>query len=291
MDKKESLYESVTKQIIEKLESGVMPWEQGWSANQPAFKLPVRSTGEHYKGINTLILWMKAIDKDYRSHTWCSFKHAKDQGWSVRKGEKATHVAYYSTFEVEVEGKDETKNIPFLKTFPVFNYDQIDGAPVPETAPIRVVRNGGERIRTCEEFAQNTGARIEERGNRACFVPSTDMILMPRFDDFKSPDHYYRTLFHELTHWTGPKLEREFGKRFGDQKYAREEIVAELGSAFLSSDFELSGVVDRSSAYIDSWLSVLKKDSKAIFTLASCASKAVDFLKSFQESGEVAKAA
>lgn len=284
-NKKVSLYESVTNSLIEKIEAGVLPWQQGWKLDQPAFKLPVRDNGEKYKGINTLILWLQAIDKNYASNQWCSFQQAKENGWSVRKGEKATMVAYYSIFEKEIEGQDDPKKIPFLKTFPVFNYCQIDGAPIPDEAPTRIIRNQDSRDFAIEDFVFKSGARVNESGNRAFYSPGSDYIVLPKFEDFQGADYFYSTLFHELGHWTGHKnrLNRDFSVRFGDQKYAREEIVAELTAAFLCADFNVDGHQrNRSASYLESWLSVLKKDAKAIFSLSSMASRAAEYLHELQ---------
>ncbi|TXM96395.1 DUF1738 domain-containing protein [Methylobacterium sp. WL64] len=285
---KADLYTKVTDQIVASLEAGVKPWHKPWSSGQTIsgpIRLPLRGNGVPYRGINILMLWGAATDNGYASATWMTFKQAIELGACVRKGEKGTTVVYAGainrTGTDEATGEDTEQRIPFLKGYSVFNVEQIDGLPDSYRTPAPALPAGIERIERAEAFAAATGATIRHGGNRAFYVPGADMVQMPPLQAFRDAESYYATLTHELTHWTGHerRLARTFGKRFADQAYAFEELVAELGAAFVMAGLDLTPEPRADHAdYLAHWLGILKADKRAIFTAASHAQRAADFL-------------
>jgi antirestriction protein ArdC len=291
---KADIYQRITDQIVTELEKGVKPWLQPWNAEHAGGRimLPLRGTGVPYRGINVLMLWSAAMEKGYTAPVWMTFKQALELNANVRKGERGSQVVYANkmlrTETDAATGEDSERAIPFMKGYTVFNVEQIDGLPeqyYPKPVPRleSVPRND-----RAEAFFAAIGANVVHGGNRACYIPSTDNIHMPCIDFFRDAESYYATRAHETTHWTRHKsrLDREFGrKRFGDEGYAMEELVAELGSAFLSADLDLTPEVREDHAsYIASWIKVLKDDKRAIFTAASHAQRAADFLHGLQTS-------
>lgn len=286
---KTDLYERVTAQIVASLEQGVKPWLKPWSAAAPGNAVrPLRANGQPYRGINVLMLWGAAADHGYACPVWMTFKQALELGGCVRKGEHGSLVVYASTFtRTETDnqtGEEAERDIPFLKGYTIFNAEQIDGLPERFRAPAPALPAGLERIERAEAFAAATGAVVRHGGNRAFYSPSGDFVQMPPLQAFRDAESYYGVLAHELTHWTGhqSRLARAFGKRFGDKAYAFEELIAELGSAFLSADLALTPEPRTDHAdYLANWLDVLKADKRAIFTAASHAQRAADFLSGF----------
>lgn len=293
---KTDVYTKITAQIIAELEKGVRPWHRPWAAGHLAGPVsrPLRSTGKPYSGINVLMLWATAMERGYSAPIWMTYRQAAELGAHVRKGEKGTLVVYASTItrtaQDEKTGEDQERQIPFMKGYSVFNVEQIDGLPAHYTATHPPRLNEEQRIEQAEGFFAALGAEIRHGGNSAFYSPSQDFIGMPPFEAFKGAGAYYATLGHECIHWTrhGSRLDREFGqKRFGDTGYAMEELVAELGAAFLCADLELVPQIrDDHAPYIASWLKALKNDKRAIFTAASHAQKAADFLHGLQAKGE-----
>ncbi|PMM52251.1 ArdC family protein, partial [Vibrio splendidus] len=238
-------HQEVTNQIIEALEAGVKPWACPWDVTQ-SDGLPYNfSTGNTYSGMNVMLLWMSAQMNQFSSNQWLTFKQALDLGGNVIKGEKGTHITFYKSLEKEktVNGKEKIETIPMLKTFVVFNLDQIEGITKPESKT--VLRGELDLREDVEDFFKATGATINYVGQKAFFRPSTDEIVIPERERFESTANLYATVLHELTHWTGHKsrLNRTKGSKFGDKDYAFEELVAELGSAFLMADFGIVGEV------------------------------------------------
>jgi antirestriction protein ArdC len=293
------VYQKITDQIVRELEKGVRPWHQPWNVEHAAGRItrPLRGNGIPYQGINVLMLWSAAIDKGYTAPIWMTFKQAKELGAHVRKGEEGSLVVYADKIirsETDAEtGEEAERAIPFMKGYTVFNVEQIEGLPAhyhtqpPErTEPL-------QRIAHAEAFFAATGVSVVHGGSKACYVYSTDNIHMPCIDLFRDAESYYATLAHECTHWTRheKRLNRDFGrKRFGDEGYAMEELVAELGAAFLSADLGLTPEVRGDhAAYIDSWIKVLKDDKRAIFSAASHAQRAADFLHGLQKRNETAE--
>ncbi|EKA8031926.1 DUF1738 domain-containing protein [Salmonella enterica] len=279
---KTDIYQVVTDSIVEALEMGVKPWVCPWKRNGAMSGIPSNfHTGTAYSGINIMLLWCSAAKQGFTDSRWLTYKQAQEQGAQVRKGETGTTAIFYKTLEKEAED-GQIEKIPMVKSFTVFNIEQIDGLkmsaensaeidpqPVTEFDPLPQVEN----------LFQRTGANITERGQQAFYRPATDEIWLPERHLFADAANFYATGLHELVHWTGAKsrLEREKGGKFGSEGYAFEELIAELGSAFLMADLGVVGEVQHES-YIASWLKALKGDKRYIFKAASAATKAHRFL-------------
>ncbi len=204
-----------------------------------------------------------------------------DAGGNVRKGEHGTKVCFVKQLQIKDGDEANTRLVPMMREFTVFNVSQCENLPdsIKSGKPMRV-RNPDTRDALADEFLRSTGADIREGNGEAYYVPSHDFISMPAFEAFKGADHWYNVIFHELSHWTGHKsrLDRDLKHRFGERAYAAEELVAELGAAFLSAEFGFDGDV-RSAGYIENWIQLLKADKRAFFTACSRASKAAEYLR------------
>ena len=296
---KADIYQKITDQIVSELEKGVRPWLEPWNVEHAAGRItrPLRGNGIPYKGINVLVLWSAAMEKGYAAPVWMTFKQASELKASVRKGERGSLVVYADRIvrtETDAKtGEDSERAIPFLKGYTVFNVEQIDGLPEHYYAKPAPRADTIARIDRAEAFFAATRATVRHGGAMAYYNISQDFVQLPPFESFRDAESYYATRAHEQIHWTRHKsrLDRDFGrKRFGDEGYAMEELVAELGSAFLSADLELTPEVrDDHAAYIGSWVKVLKSDKWAIFSAASHAQRAADFLHDLQTSGSVAE--
>lgn len=274
---KPDIYQTVTDNIIRALEVGVKPWVCPWTGNGAASGLPANfSTGTAYSGINIMLLWSSAAEQGYTDPRWLTYKQAAEQGGQVRKGEHGTTIIYYKMLEKENEA-GETEHIPMLKTFTVFNVQQIDNLAV-EYAVLPAT--SFDPIAKAEALTARSGAKITEKGIQAFYRPSTDEIYLPERYRFNNAADFYATQLHELIHWTGAesRLNREKGGKYGSDKYAFEELIAELGSAFLMADLGITGDVQHES-YISSWLKALNDDKRFIFKAASSASKAHRYLR------------
>lgn len=274
------LYQTITDKIIEAIEAGVQrdgkPLWSGAGATGMPFN---RKSGKAYSGVNVLILWLAAMEAGFNSSAWLTFKQAGELGGNVKKGSKGVQIVYFSTMEREQTDKStgeiDSKKFGFMKSYTVFNLEQCEGI---EDGITRRTFHGNE---AAELLMERSGARILEQGGKAFFRPSTDEIYLPERIRFTADEGFYSVAMHELTHWTGGKgrLAREFSGRFGSEAYAFEELIAELGAAFVCADLGMipATMADHAS-YIQSWLKVLKNDKKAIFTAASQASKAHGYL-------------
>jgi len=291
MSKIKELYENVTNRIIAELEAGVRPWNKPWSAEHAAGRItrPLRHNGVGYNGINVLMLWWSAMDRGFISPYWLTFRQAKELGAFVRKGEKGSPVVYANTVtktEQDRNGDDVEVNIPFMKAYTVFNADQIDGLPEHYTQLAEPVIDPVQRIERVERFFEHTKADIRSGGGQAYYAIGGDYVQMPPFEAFKSAESYYATLAHECTHWTRhpSRLDRDFGReKWGDAGYAREELVAEIGAAFLCADLDIEPSIREDHApYLASWLTVLENDHTAVFRAAAHAQRATDFLNGLQ---------
>jgi antirestriction protein ArdC len=274
------IHAHITDRIVEGLETGG-DWQRPWKG---ASGLPTNAlTKNLYNGVNILALWVAAQLAGFGSSEWGTYRQWSELGAQVRKGSKASFVVFYKQIEAkaEAEGDDEPERRAFARATPVFNAEQVDGYATSVTiAPM------AERLASADAFITATGAAIEH-GGQPCYIAALDRIRMPHLEAFvgsatsSATETYYSTLFHELTHWTGPKhrADRDMTGRFGTQAYALEELVAELGSAFLSAQHGLTNEPRPDHAhYVANWLKVLKNDKRAVFTAASQASKAVAFL-------------
>lgn len=294
---KADIYERVTCAILAELEKGVRPWMKPWNAEHAAGRItrPLRGNGIPYRGINVVMLWSEAMEKGYAAPIWMTFKQALEHDAHVRKGEKGSLVVYADKIirtEADARTGEESEfAIPFMKGYTVFNVEQIEGLPAHFYANAEPRTERLPRIANAESFFAATGATIRHGGNMAYYAGGSDHVQMPHFETFRDAESYYATLAHETTHWTKhtSRLNREFGrKRFGDEGYAMEELVAELGSAFLCADLDVTPEVriDHAS-YLASWLKVLKNDKRAIFTAASHAQRAADFLNGLQQAKSI----
>ena len=290
--KRTDVYTRVTSKIIEELERGTRPWFKPWNAEHAAGRItrPLRHNGQPYKGINILMLWASAEAQGFANPFWLTFNQARELGAFVKKGEHGSPVVYANTFkkkDTAEDGSEVEQEIPFLKEYTVFNAAQVEGLPAYFYEMAKAIESKPlARIEQAEQFFANTKADIQYGGNRAYYAIEADYVRMPPFETFRDAESHAATLAHELTHWTRheTRLNRDLGrKKWGDDGYAMEELVAELGSAFLCADLSITPEVREDHAsYIDSWLKVLKADKRAVFSAASLASQAVDFLHGLQ---------
>jgi len=276
MTDKFDIYQHVTDRLIELMETEGTNWSKPWRAvagNQPHNA----ASGRTYKGVNPALLSHRACP------AWASFKQWQEKGYSVQKGEKGSIVVFWKRFIAEDKETGDKKIIPLLKYYRVFNGEQVkdaDGRHYHFDAP--VITDTFDRVANADRVINETGAVINTvTGDRAFYNSGSDQITMPAAGQFENAGGYYGTLLHELGHWTGHKsrLDRTFGKRFGDNAYAFEELVAEFTSAFLGARLEIDSEPRADHAqYLNNWLSVLRDDKKAIFTAISAAKKASEFI-------------
>lgn len=290
MPEKMRVEDRVTQAIIDQLAAGVRPWSCPWSMGGAA--IPLRVNGEPYRGINVLLLWIQAANKGYVQPHWMTYQQAKALGGQVRKGETSTLVVYYGEASRPDDADDEQPARRFLKSYNVFNVQQIDGLPeaftaITEAAPTAEV-DWDARV---EGALAATGADISWTGAAAYYAPGPDHIRMPDRSRFRDAEQAYSTLCHELIHWTGAKhrLDRLEDAPFGSPAYAREELVAELGSAFLGVrlGFRPDHIEDH-AAYIGGWIKKLRADSRAVLKAASAAQAAADYIMARIEFTEAA---
>lgn len=287
--KSRDIHQVITDQIVNAIEGAgdaQLPWiRSGQRLDRPQ-NIASRN---RYNGVNILTLWITAMAKGYNSDVWGTYRQWQDKGAQVRKGERSSVIVFYKSYDVDTTdvstGEDEKQSRLVARASYVFNADQVDGfrsnEPALPEAPLF------DPIANAEAFAAATHARIVEGGEVACFSPVEDMIHMPERRRFigtqtSTPaEGWYSTLCHELVHWSGAKsrLDRDLSGRFGKESYAMEELVAELGAAFLCADLAITpDTRPDHAAYIKNWLQVLKNDKKAIFTAASKASQAAKYL-------------
>jgi antirestriction protein ArdC len=289
-----SLHAEVTQRVITELEEGRLPWVQPWANGNTAIGLPCNAaTGRFYSGINILTLWSEVAEQGFGAHRWLTYRQARALGGHARKGERGTAVFYADRFvpqdemdKARHEGR-EPRVRAFLKRFTVFNIDQCEGLPpdlMGEVAPPPVQ----ELVPIAHRVMEATGAAIWIGGDRAFYAPLTDDIQVPPQSAFDAPINWYRTVLHELGHWTGhPSRLRRFNEPFLDKPdYAREELCAELASAFLCAELGIVPTV-RHADYVGAWLAILREDERAIFRAASHASRAADYILSCYGDGEV----
>lgn len=285
------VYTRVTAHIVAELERGTRPWVKPWNAENAAGRItrPLRHNGLPYNGVNVLMLWASAEVQGYSCPFWITFQQAKELGGHVKKGERGSPVVYASTFkkrEQTEDGSEIEEEIPYLKEYTVFNAEQCEGLPAHYYTLAEPPKEKIERIEHAETFFRNTQADIRTGGNRAFYALNADYVQMPPLEAFRDAESHAATLAHEMVHWTRhtSRLNREFGrKRWGDEGYAMEELVAELGSAFLCADLNIAPEIrDDHAAYLAHWLEVLKNDKRAIFSAASHASKSVEYLHGLQ---------
>lgn len=274
------IYTEVTNRIVAALEQGTPPWVCPWRQGSA---LPNNlATGKAYRGVNVLILAVEAMSRNFTDNRWLTFRQANTLGARVRQGEHGTAIVFYRMHEINdttdgfEELSGEVRKIPLLKTYVVFNADQLNGLPdrfvLPPLQP-------WQPLDVAEQLITQTDALICHGGNQAFYRPSSDTIQLPPMSSFAHADDYYATALHELTHWMGhsTRLNRLSVQRQGVDAYAFEELVAEIGAAFLCAHCGLNGVIEHAS-YIETWLNALRRDKRLIFLAAGAAQKAADWV-------------
>jgi antirestriction protein ArdC len=297
---RQDVYSRITSEIVARLEQGVRSWVKPWNAEHPAGPItqPLRFNGQPYSGINILSLWVSAAAQGFAAPIWMTFRQAIELNAHVRKGEKGSLVVYSNaitrTQRHENSGEDVEREIHYMKGYTVFNVEQIDGLPDYYYARTACQLDFAARIDRAESFFAACRATIRHGGNRAYYSQEVDYVQMPPFKSFRDAESYYSTLAHEMTHWTKhpSRLARDFGRRqWGDECYAQEELVAELGAAFLCAELELATEPrEENASYIANWLEILKSDTRFIFKAAAHAQRATDYLRAFGEGAADAQA-
>lgn len=297
------LYQEATNRIIAAIEAGTSPWQKPWT-NVETGPLRNGATGNAYHGINTVMLYCAALERNFTDPRWLSFKQCQAAGYKIKKGAKSERVYFYKPMMVDeidkasgkpvidaATGKARQREIPFLQSTPVFNAQEIEGIPPlgPGDAKFSPIAAGEEILKRCP-------VEIRYGGNSAHYSPSTDTIAMPERDQFKQPEEFYATLAHESIHATGhvSRLNRDFGKRFSDDIKARafEELIAEMGSVQLAMETGLPSKIDNHANYVSHWLTVLKSDKKALFIAAAKSAQSVDYVMgrpSYEAKADAAK--
>lgn len=285
--------QAVTNDLIRVIERGVLPWRQPWRGGGSV--LPLRQNGEAYQGVNNFVLTLQTALNGYSSPYWMTYNQAKEMDAQIRKGEKSSIVVYYGTAEQKGDDAQEGNVYRFLKSYRVFNADQIDGldekynpaieekAQYPACAPIPHMQAFFDQIEHDVSFT----------GREAYYLPARDKIYLPPIDLFEDPRKFYSIWSHELAHWTKPmnRLNRDYGHaRFGNTAYAREELVAELTATFIGQKLGFTAhTLEMNAAYIQNWLNVLRADKTAIFKHAADAQKACDYIVAASEAGAITK--
>lgn len=295
---------TITAKILLRLEAGTKPWVQPWTG--APLSRPLRHCGSAYRGINTLLLWMTAEERGYSSPYWMTYRQAEILKGQVRKGEKCAHAVFYKTMSAQGCGDDDNvfvenessdgsdnsqgKTRRLLRQFAIFNADQIEGLPEQYYPTPKAPEKIPETLRQTRlhEVFDRIPASVRHNGFKAYYNISRDEIVLPAIEQFSSYEGYFATRAHETAHWSGAKhrLDRTFGKRFGDDAYAMEELVADITAATFGAILGLPDtILDNHASYIDHWVRILKSDKNAILTAASRADVAVDYLLGFAQPG------
>ena len=283
------LYQSVTNQIIVALEAGTPPWICPWHRGDADVAPANITTGKPYRGVNVLLLNMQLMGRGFARNRWLTFNQALALGGLVRRGEHGTPIVFFKMHEVAADAQraapdaDGRRVIPMLRSFTVFNVDQVDHLPAAMRAAAPSPQPWDADV-AAESLLAASGARIQHGGSRAFYRPSDDVIQLPPTGAFDSASDYYGVALHELTHWTAhpDRCNRQLSGRASIDAYAFEELIAEMGSAFLTNHCRLPGQLQHAS-YIASWLAALRNDKRLIFTAASQAQKAADYLLALDE--------
>ena len=282
----------ITEIVLEQLRAGVRPWSRPWSdAPALASALPLRATGQPYQGINVLLLWCAMHARGYLSPHWMTYRQAREFGGQVRKGERGSIVVFAKTIRVEdgeaPEEADEdiaARRVRFVRPYTVFNAEQIHGLPERFSARPAPPSPGAApdgRTPALDAFFARCGIAIRHDGNKALYNPAADLVVLPPFEAFDTPRDYYATLAHEAVHWTGHPSRLARPDAFGGDRraYAFEELVAELGAAYLCAHLGLEATPREDHAsYIQFWIRALEEDDRAILRASTAASAAADRL-------------
>lgn len=276
---KADVYEIINNQIIEKLEQGTIPWKKPWNINGQGFPSNY-VTKEHYHGINIMFTAMQGHSSPY----WLTYKQCQESGGQVKKGEKGTKIVYWNIIEKTVTdsiGNETIKKIPFLRYWTIFNVEQCERLTIDKPKTV-----SHDPIAECENIINGFADKPEityKAMDRACYFPQDDKVQLPPMESFPVPEEYYDTLFHELVHSTGHESRLKRDKSFsffGSESYSKEELVAEMGAAYLCG---LAGIerktIDNSAAYIKAWISRLRDDKTMLVSAGSLAKKAVEYIQ------------
>jgi len=281
-----SIYDDVTARIVAELEKGAAPWVKPWKADSTAEKNFF--TQKPYQGVNRLLVGMSSMAQGFSNPAWATFKQWQAAGINVKKGEKGTQIVFFKPVSKETvndSGETEKSGYCVAKAYWIFNAEQTDAVIVPAEKPESAHFDVNAE---CEQRIVKTGASITHGGDSAFYMPSQDRIQLPHKASFDNEASYYATALHELTHWSGAKhrLDRQLDKgRFGNPAYAFEELVAEMGAAFLCQDYGIQGEL-RHAGYIGHWLKACREDNRAIFKAAALAQKAADYINGLDVTAE-----
>ncbi|MFG1466362.1 zincin-like metallopeptidase domain-containing protein [Xanthobacter sp. DSM 24535] len=284
------VYTRITAEIIAAIEAGTGEWRAPWHHDGTSTARPTNVvSSKRYRGVNTLALWAAAMAHGYPEGLWGTYRQWQEIGAQVRKGEQATTVVLWKQINAgHTVGSDEDEDgrrRMFARAFSVFNVAQVDGY---ESAPVAVLPET-ERLAHAEAFIANLGIKTVFGGTRAYYQPSTDTVFMPSFDKFRDAASFYGVWTHENGHASGAKhrLDRDLSGRFGSAAYAADECCVEILSGLILADLGIAHHPRPDhAAYISSWLEVLKADPKAIFTAASKAQQAADWMHAQQPSAD-----
>lgn len=278
-------FQLIADKLLSLMESGTLPWRKPWTATPYANAV----TGHEYRGMNPLLAQIDMLASGYSTTLFAGFGQAKEKGWKLRKGSKATWLRWGGVIRKEEEdtitGNVEEKVFRTVKWLQVFNLDCFDDSEVDTKIADVIARftgpeNTAPRINEVERLIDAQEAVVKFGGNKACYSPSQDEIRMPQYASFSTPELYYATFIHELVHRTGhsSRLNRPIQNRFGSEAYAFEELVAELGAAFVCSEVGLTPALEHHASYLENWRSIIKSDNKAFFKAVTLAQHAASLL-------------
>lgn len=273
----QKIYSKITNQILEKLQNGVVPWKRGWTTGRPRNI----ASGRYYRGINILTLALAP----HTSSWWGTYKQITSRGGVVKKGSKGYPVCFWKMQEVKDKLTQKTREIPFIRLSTVFNREQTEGLSDDLYLEPHEIKDN-YTIPSCEEvidsyLSKTNPPSVHLEGHQPYYSPQTDVVNVPKLENFSGPHEFYSTFFHELIHSTGHKsrLDRDLSSRFGTHSYSKEELVAEIGACFLCGVTQIENkTIDNSAAYIKGWIAALKNDPQLIVQAASKAQKAADFI-------------
>ena len=286
------LYQDVTDRIVAAIEAGTPPWVKPWSVSDQRPRNA--TTNRHYRGVNSVLLGIEADSKGYADSRWLTFRQAIELGARIRGGERGTTVVFYKLTKLPEQSADKQeiqyRTVPLLRSFTVFNIAQVEG--IPESMATPAEQPAWDAHGEAETLLYTSGAEIYYGGSEAYYQRTNDVIHLPNRSAFADRGAYYSTALHELVHWTGnqKRCNRNLGGRFGDAAYAVEELVAELGSAFLCAHCRLDGTLQH-PGYLRAWLEVLKADKRAIFTASAKAQAGADYILQAQQPAQSEEAA
>lgn len=276
------VYSQVNDRILAAMEQGIIPWRRPWTGNLSTNY----DSGKQYRGVNILTLGIAEMVRSYSSSYWLTFRQAQKHGGYIKRGEKATYIVFSDKKVKEVEkgdGTTEQKIYYFIKSFPVFNWDQTEGVPKKETGPAldpdRDLIAVSDRILSL----MPKPPAFRESGNSAYYMPKKDLVNLPPIDTFRTTEGYVATKFHEYAHSTGHKARLNRPgimevASFGGEEYSFEELVAELTSAYLCASNGIDNTLENSSAYIQNWLEVLKNDKTMLLKASGKATAAAEYI-------------